>query len=262
MARSREQKRLARQRRKELRRQSKLVASGRLVDAVAEMEAQEALAKNDLKPKPIEARTEAQGHYIISIKNNQLTYGVGPAGTGKTFICGALAAEALENQQTEKIVITRPVVEAGEELGFLPGDIEEKFAPYFQPFKDVLIERLGKGKVEYLMKAGKIEAAPLAYMRGRTFKNAWVILDEAQNTTPTQMKLFLTRLGENCRVIVNGDIAQKDIKCQSGLIDAIRRTGGLNQVGHIQFTKDDVVRSGLVQAIVEAYEDEPQSSVA
>jgi len=205
--------------------------------------------------KPIEARTETQGHYILSIENKHLTFGVGPAGTGKTWVCGALAAEALTEGLTERIVITRPVQEAGENLGFLPGEIEDKFAPYFQPFKDVLIERLGKGHVQALMKSGRIETAPFAYMRGRTFKNCWVILDEAQNTTPEQMKLFLTRIGENCKIIINGDYSQKDIRGKSGLEDAIQRVQHISGCEVIEFSQKDIVRSGLVQRIVEAYED-------
>lgn len=202
----------------------------------------------------INSITEAQGHYILSIDHNRLTFGVGPAGTGKTYVCGALAAEALDEGRTEKIIITRPAVEAGESMGFLPGEIDDKFAPYLQPFRDVLDERLGKSYVDSLIKNGRIEAAPLAYMRGRTFKNCWVILDEAQNTTPTQMKLFLTRIGENTNVIVNGDIRQKDIRGISGLEDAIGRLQNLNKVCIVEFTNKDIVRSGLVQEIVEAYE--------
>lgn len=204
--------------------------------------------------KPLQARTETQGHYILSIEQNDLTFGLGPAGTGKTYVCGAMAAEALDNGDAEKIIITRPVVEAGENLGFLPGEVEDKFAPYLQPFRDVLNERLGKGHVDYLIKAGRIEAAPLAYMRGRTFKDCWVVLDEAQNTTPTQMKLFLTRIGENSRVIVNGDINQKDIVGASGLTDAVQRLSHLRKVDTVEFSREDIVRSGLVQQIVEAYE--------
>lgn len=204
--------------------------------------------------KPVEARTEAQGHYLIAMDSFDLTFGVGPAGTGKTYVCGARAAEALEGGEASKIVITRPAREAGEELGFLPGDESEKYAPYIQPFRDVLEERMGKSKVEYLLKTGVIEAAPLAYMRGRSFKDAWVILDEAQNTTPEQMKMFLTRIGDNSKVIVNGDPRQKDVRGESGLQDAIHRVGHLSRVRVVEFGREDVVRSGLVQDIVEAYE--------
>jgi len=205
--------------------------------------------------QPIEALNESQKRYISAIKTFELTFATGPAGTGKTWLCGALAAQALSEGLIDKIIITRPAVEAGESLGFLPGEIEDKFDPFLQPFRDVLNERLGKSYVEYLMKMGRIEAAPLAYMRGRTFKRAFVILDEGQNTTPNQMKLFLTRIGQECKVVVNGDIRQKDINGVSGLEDAIKRVSHIPSVKCVRFTREDVVRSGLVQEIVEAYED-------
>ena len=211
-----------------------------------------AIPKTDSPLKPLNAK---QAQYIKSIENNLITFGCGPAGTGKTYVCGALAAEAIKTGKTEKIVVTRPVQEAGEHLGFLPGELEDKFAPYFQPFKDVLEEVLGKGHVRGLTKAGRIEAAPLAYMRGRSFKNCWIILDEAQNCTPTQMKLFLTRIGQNCTVIVNGDKTQMDIRGTCGLVDAMNRLGKIDGVNNIVFTKEDIVRSGIVQRVVEAYED-------
>ncbi len=204
--------------------------------------------------RPIEPLTENQKRYINAIKNFVLIFGTGPAGAGKTWVCAALAAQALEEKRISKIIITRPAVEAGEHLGFLPGELEEKFDPYLQPFKDVLIERLGKSQTEYAIKVGKIEAAPLAYMRGRTFKDAFVILDEAQNTTLAQMKMFLTRIGHDCKVVVNGDISQKDIHGKSGLADAVKRLAFIPSVKHIEFERSDIVRSGLVQEIVEAYE--------
>jgi phosphate starvation-inducible PhoH-like protein len=206
--------------------------------------------------QPLKALNAKQQQYINSIQNNLITFGCGPAGTGKTYVCGALAADAIATGKTEKIVVTRPVQEAGENLGFLPGELEDKFAPYFQPFKDVLEERLGKGHVSGLTKAGRIEAAPLAYMRGRSFKDCWIILDEAQNCTPTQMKLFLTRIGNNCTVIVNGDKTQMDIRGICGLDDAMKRLGDIPGVNNIIFTKEDIVRSGIVQRVVEAYEDD------
>ena len=214
---------------------------------------------DELRPQvrsnePIVAKNDAQRRYINAINTFTLTFATGSAGTGKTYLCAALAADALENKTVEKIIITRPAVEAGESLGFLPGEIDEKFDPYLRPFKEVLVERLGKSYTEYLIKVGKIEAAPLAYMRGRTFKNAFVILDEAQNTTHTQMKMFLTRIGENCKVVVNGDYSQKDISSGSGLEDAIRRLSYIPAVKHIAFTHADVVRSGLVNEILQAYE--------
>lgn len=205
---------------------------------------------------PIEALNESQKKYIAAIKAFDLVFATGPAGTGKTWICGALAAQALDTGNIDKIIITRPAVEAGESLGFLPGELEEKFDPFLQPFRDVLNERLGKTFVDYLIKTGRIEAAPLAYMRGRTFKNAYIILDEAQNTSPLQMKMFLTRIGKNCKVIVNGDMSQKDIRGDSGLDDAVNRLTWIPNVKHVKFTKADVVRSGLVADIVSSY-DEP-----
>jgi phosphate starvation-inducible PhoH-like protein len=214
----------------------------------------EASAKPKRDKTPIRPLNEAQKRYSNAIKAFTLTFATGPAGTGKTFVCAALAAQALESGEIDKIIITRPAVEAGESMGFLPGEIEEKFDPYLQPFRDVLNERLGKTFVEYLLKEGRIEAAPLAYMRGRTFKNAYVILDEAQNTTPTQMKMFLTRIGENCKIIVNGDMSQKDIPGQSGLEDAVARLSFIPSIKHVRFTTDDIVRSGLVQEIVSAYD--------
>lgn len=207
------------------------------------------------QPKPLGARTEAQGHYIIAIKSNKLTFGIGPAGTGKTYVCAALAAEALLEKQTDKIIITRPAIEAGESLGFLPGELDEKYEPYLQPFRDVFYERLGRSQAEYMMRHGRIEAAPLAYMRGRTFNDCWVILDEAQNTTPKQMLMFLTRIGANCKVIVNGDLNQADIAGENGLASAVARLKRVHDVSIIEFDRDDIVRSGLVRAILEAYDD-------
>jgi phosphate starvation-inducible PhoH-like protein len=204
---------------------------------------------------PLEAQTDAQATYINAIKTQNLVFGLGPAGTGKTYVCGALAADALKNKQTPKLIVTRPAVEAGESLGFLPGELDQKFEPYLRPFRDVLNERLGAGYVDCAMKNSKIEAIPLAYLRGMTFKDCWVILDEAQNTTPLQMKLFLTRIGQNCKVIVNGDPSQKDIRGPSGLLDAIDRLRGLRGVAEVRFGRYDIVRSGLVQDIVNAYSD-------
>lgn len=206
------------------------------------------------KAKPLQSQTEAQAHYIMSIESSKITFGVGPAGTGKTYVCGAMAADMLLNHQIEKIVVTRPAVDAGEEFGFLPGELDEKYAPYLMPFMDVMNERMGKSTVEYMVKTGKIEPATLAHMRGRTFKNAFIILDEAQNVTPTQMKMFLTRIGPGCTVVINGDPKQKDIPGESGLVDATNKIRHIPGVRIIQFEKEDVVRSGIVQKIVEAYE--------
>lgn len=171
---------------------------------------------------PIEAKTEGQKRYINAIKSHTLVFATGPAGTGKTYLCSAMAAQALTNKSVDKIIITRPAVEAGESLGFLPGELDEKFDPYLAPFRDAFYERLGKGYTEYLIKAKKIEAIPLAYMRGRSFHRSFVILDEAQNASSTQLKLLLTRIGQDTKVVINGDVSQIDIK-NSGLVDAIDR---------------------------------------
>lgn len=202
---------------------------------------------------PVEPKNAKQQKYLQAIRSHTLVFGLGPAGTGKTYIAGAVAAEMLEAKQIEKIIITRPAVDAGESLGFLPGELEDKYEPYIAAFRDVLNERLGKTYVDYLLKVGRIEAQPFAYMRGRTFKDAVVILDEAQNATPEQMKLFLTRIGENCTVVVDGDESQADIR-NSGLMDAVKRLSYIPSVKVIQFGTADVVRSGLVQEVIEAYE--------
>ena len=210
--------------------------------------------KEKVDRTPVRALNERQKLYIEAIKNFMVTFSTGCAGTGKTWICTALAAEMLDRGEIDKIVITRPAVEAGENLGFLPGELEEKFDPYLQPFRDVLNKRLGKSYVDYLIKSGRVEAAPLAYMRGRTFTDTFVILDEAQNTTPEQMKMFLTRVGQGCKVVVNGDATQKDIKGVSGLQDAVSRIIWIPSVKHIHFTREHVVRSGFVQEVIESYE--------
>ncbi|TSP13973.1 PhoH family protein [Cupriavidus campinensis] len=215
----------------------------------------EPIVRAVFKVKHLEAKTENQQRYLSAIDSFELIFATGPAGTGKTFLAAAKAAEALEKKEIDQIVITRPAVEAGENLGFLPGELEEKFDPYLAPFKDALEQRMGRSKVEYLIKTGVIVASPLAYMRGKTFRRSFVILDEAQNTTPTQMKLFLTRIGEDCVTVVNGDVAQKDIRGESGLADAVRRLSWIPSVKTVEFTRADIVRSGLVQQIVEAYEE-------
>lgn len=205
---------------------------------------------------PVQPKNEAQGHYLLAIDRSTVTFGVGPAGTGKTYLCAAVAADALRDKRIKRIIITRPVIEAGENLGFLPGEIDEKFDPYFKPIRSVLDRRLGASFVTNLMKLGRIEALPMAYMRGHTFDDAFVILDEAQNTTPAQMKLFLTRIGRNAKVVVNGDIRQKDILVRSGLEDALVKLKGVKGISVVEFKRGDIVRSGIVQRIVEAYEPE------
>ena len=204
--------------------------------------------------QPITPLNEAQADYIKAIFGHAVTFGVGPAGTGKTWLAAMLAAEALASEQIERIIVTRPAVEAGESLGFLPGEQDEKYEPYFRPVHDALEEYLGTGALEYHLKAGNIEARPLAYLRGATFKDAWVILDEAQNTTPSQMKMFLTRIGRNAKIIVNGDPRQKDIPGESGLTDALTRLKGLGGCSFVRFTQKDIVRSGMCQAIASRYE--------
>jgi phosphate starvation-inducible PhoH-like protein len=204
-------------------------------------------------PGPFKPRTQAQSKFESAIRSCHLTFATGPAGTGKTYVAASLAAEALTDDPSLKLILTRPAVEAGEEMGFLPGDLNEKYAPYLTPFFQVLEERLSPGTVKYLLKVGRIVPRPLAYMRGMTFRDCWVILDEAQNTTPTQMKLFLTRIGVNSKVIVDGDLEQVDIRGISGLDDAVRRLADIPGIRHIEFSDSDIVRHGLVRQIISAY---------
>ena len=205
--------------------------------------------------RPLEAKTSSQKNYINAIKNNCLTFGIGPAGTGKSYCAAAIAADALEAGRVERVILTRPAVEAGEQLGFLPGDVNEKFAVYIEAFRDTLNERLGSGAVDYYLRHGRIVAAPLAFMRGKTFsEDTFVILDEAQNTSVAQMKMFLTRIGEGCQVVVNGDVEQSDIRGPNGLADAVSRVKGLPRVHVHKFERDDIVRSGLVRDLMDRYE--------
>ena len=205
--------------------------------------------------QPIQARTKSQKKYLCAIKSHCLTFGIGPAGTGKSYCATALAAEALANGCVERIILTRPAVAAGEQLGHLPGDLDEKFSVYIDPFRDILSERLGKGAFEYHLRHGRVVAAPLAFMRGKTFgQGSFVILDEAQNTSIAQMKMFLTRIGEGSKVVVNGDLRQSDIRDRNGLEDAIDRVQGLQGVCVHEFDRDDIVRSGLVRALMDRYE--------
>lgn len=225
-------------------------------DCVDDVRGQEQVSRQ-LEPrvlaaKPLEAKTPSQRKYINAIQNFDLIFGIGPAGTGKTYIAAAIACDMLKSNQIHRIIITRPAVEAGEKLGALPGEIEDKYGPYIAPFRDILDERLGKSFVDYLIKTDRIVGSPFAYMRGKTFKDAIVILDEAQNATKSQLKLFLTRIGENCKVIVDGDISQTDIN-NSGLDDAIKRLSFIPSVKVVQFGMDEIVRSGLAGEIVQAY---------
>jgi phosphate starvation-inducible PhoH-like protein len=204
--------------------------------------------------EPLKALNENQRLYLQSIKTNDLTFGLGPAGVGKSYVAAGWAAEQIRDKKFERLIVTRPAVEAGESIGFLPGEMMEKFDPYFAPIRDVLQERLGGSHVDGMLKAERIVVKPLAFMRGCSFKDAIVILDEAQNTTPAQMKMFLTRLGQGSKLIVNGDIKQTDLHGDNGLEDAVSRLDGLDRVGVITFTRDDIVRHGLVREIVDRYE--------
>jgi phosphate starvation-inducible PhoH-like protein len=205
---------------------------------------------------PVEARNENQRHYLEYIDRSPLVFGTGPAGTGKTYLAVAAAVRKLREGEVRKLVITRPVVEAGEHLGFLPGDIQAKINPYMRPVYDALYDMIDGDDLARLEEAGVIEIAPLAYMRGRTLSNAFIILDEGQNTTIGQMKMFLTRMGEGSRMVVTGDPSQNDLPrgSRSGLLDAVQRLRGFNGIQIVEFTVEDVVRHPLVAQIVRAYQ--------
>lgn len=205
--------------------------------------------------KPIRPKTLGQKQYVKAMEDNTIVFGVGPAGTGKTYLAVAMAVKAFKAHEITKIILTRPAVEAGEKLGFLPGDMQEKVDPYLRPLYDALVCMLGADVYSKHMEKGNIEVAPLAYMRGRTLDDAFIILDEAQNTTQEQMKMFLTRLGFNSRMVVTGDITQIDLpdKRRSGLIEAIKVLQDVEDIGIVKFTDKDVVRHKLVQQIIRAY---------
>lgn len=207
--------------------------------------------------KQIRCKTLGQQEYVQAIRDHDLTFAVGPAGTGKTYLAMALAVVALKNKEIERIVLTRPAVEAGEKLGFLPGDLTQKVDPYLRPLYDALFDLMGFEKSQRLMERQSIEVAPLAYMRGRTLNNAFVILDEAQNTTPEQMKMFLTRIGFGSKAVITGDVTQIDLPkgVPSGLKHAIRILDGVRGIEITRFTSKDVVRHPLVARIVDAYEE-------
>lgn len=207
--------------------------------------------------KTITPYTHAQADYFKNLYDNDLVFALGPAGTGKTYIAVAMAVHAFINKHVDRIILSRPAVEAGEKLGFLPGDLKEKVDPYLRPLYDALYDMLPAEKVVQYIETGEIEVAPLAFMRGRTLGNAYVILDEAQNTTPTQMKMFLTRMGENSQMVVTGDLSQCDLPrdVASGLRDAIKKLEGTEGIGITRFGENDVVRHALAARIVKAYEE-------
>jgi phosphate starvation-inducible protein PhoH and related proteins len=229
-------------------------------DPTFDMEGAVAVSPKARRVRSLEPQTDNQATYIHAIQSSTLTFGLGPAGTGKTFVATCLALDALQKKKIEKIILTRPAQEAGEKLGYLPGELDEKYEPYLRPFRDIMIKRLGQGYIDCAIKNGRIEPLPLGYMRGMTFENCWVLFDEAQNCTPVQMKMFLSRIGEHCKVIVNGDATQKDIPGPSGLVDGFHKTRGLNSVASVEFDTRDIVRSGLARDIVERYERPPEDN--
>ncbi len=207
--------------------------------------------------KPIKSKTLGQKQYVDQIRNNTIVFGIGPAGTGKTYLAMAMAITAFKKNQVQRIILTRPAIEAGEKLGFLPGDLQSKVDPYLRPLYDALYEIMGPDAFEKNLERGLIEVAPLAYMRGRTLNNAFIVLDEAQNTTPQQMKMFLTRIGMGSKAVITGDITQIDLlpNEKSGLIEAGDVLNEIEGIGFSYLTRKDVVRHPLVQKIIDAYEE-------
>lgn len=213
------------------------------------------------KGKPVKPKTLGQKKYCSAISSNTITIGVGPAGTGKTYLAVAMAVTAFRQRQVNRIILTRPAVEAGEKLGFLPGDLQSKVDPYLRPLYDALFDMLGAETYSRYVERGNIEVAPLAYMRGRTLDDSFIILDEAQNTTGEQMKMFLTRLGFNSKMVITGDITQIDLPggVRSGLKECVRILKNINDIEHVIFSEKDVVRHKLVQDIIKAYEKNEES---
>jgi phosphate starvation-inducible PhoH-like protein len=231
------------------------IAQGSLFDYDATT-ARPSFEEINLRKRPVRARTAAQDAYIRALRRHALVFGTGPAGTGKTWLAVAHALQLFERKEVDRIILTRPAVEAGERLGFLPGDLREKVDPYLRPIYDALFDLMDARIVERALQTGEIEIAPLAFMRGRTLSNAVIILDEAQNTTSMQMKMFLTRLGENSRMIVTGDPSQVDLPSgqTSGLAEATRLLRHVEGIGHVVYTAEDVIRHELVGRIVDAYD--------
>jgi phosphate starvation-inducible PhoH-like protein len=212
--------------------------------------------------KPVKPKTIGQMEYVNAIRKKMIVFGLGPAGTGKTYLAMAMAITAFKNEDVSRIILTRPAIEAGEKLGFLPGDLQSKVDPYLRPLYDALHQIMGTDSFQRNMEKGLIEVAPLAYMRGRTLDNSFIILDEAQNTTPAQMKMFLTRIGFGSKVVVTGDATQKDLApgVKSGLDVALKVLSGIDDIGICRLTSKDVVRHPLVQQIVQAYDDYEKKS--
>lgn len=229
------------------------------IDTISELD--EDIICRTILGKPVKPKTHGQKNYIDKIREKMIVFGIGPAGTGKTYLAMAMAIQAFKNNEVNRIILTRPAIEAGENLGFLPGDLQSKVDPYLRPLYDALYQIMGAESFLHNSEKGLIEVAPLAYMRGRTLDNAFIILDEAQNTTPAQMKMFLTRIGFGSKVIITGDLTQKDLKdgMVSGLETATRILKKVEDIGFVEFTNEDVVRHPLVQKIVKAYEEYEKS---
>lgn len=224
------------------------------IDALAQMDSE--CICHTINGKPIKPKTLGQKEYVDAIKKNMIVFGLGPAGTGKTYLAMAMAITAFKNEEVSRIILTRPAIEAGEKLGFLPGDLQSKVDPYLRPLYDALYQIMGAESFAKNMEKGLIEVAPLAYMRGRTLDNAYIILDEAQNTTPAQMKMFLTRIGFGSKVVITGDATQKDLSpgTKSGLDVAVKVLSKIDDIAFCNLTSKDVVRHPLVQKIVKAYD--------